>query len=214
MIKRQIKTFTPNFVLHAYSKFKEKNRTQLEVKKWISEGKPSPPPHYIKQKVIQELQIQYGIDVFIESGTYKGDMLKAQIKYFKKLYSIELDEALYLQATTTFRDVNKVQIYQGDSGEVIEEILDNINERALFWLDGHYDFTPITAQGSEVCPVLRELDKISKKNLQHIILIDDYRLFKKRNGYPEFAEVENFIEDKFKNYRVLVDNDIIQLFPN
>ena len=50
-------------------------------------------------------------------------------------------------------------IVQGDSGKVLSEILLEINEPAIFWLDGHYT-AGITARGVKECPIFEELDCI------------------------------------------------------
>ena len=85
-----------------------------------------------------------------------------------------------------------------------------INEPAIFWLDGHYS-AGITARGDKDCPIFEELDAIfDKNNFEHILLIDDARLFIGEGDYPTIEELTNYIRIKKKKYRVNVKHDIIR----
>ena len=92
---------------------------------------------YCKQKNIQNYQNKYGYKLFIETGTYLGDMMEAQKEHFEKLISIELSAVLHQKAMKRFEQYSHINILQGDSGIVINEIINSTNEPALFWLDGH-----------------------------------------------------------------------------
>lgn len=74
-----------------------------------------PPPHPIKQSVIKKFQEKYQIHVFIETGTYLGDMIEAQRRYFTRLFSIELDSKLWEAANKRFEQYKHIKIVQGDS---------------------------------------------------------------------------------------------------
>ncbi len=62
-----------------------------------------PPPTIVKQLVIRQYAWQYGLKTFIETGTYRGDMVDAMRPYFDQIYSIELGKKLYRQARRRFR---------------------------------------------------------------------------------------------------------------
>lgn len=52
-------------------------------------------------------------------------------------------------------------------------MLDNINERITFWLDGYYSCCD-TALGKYWSPLIQELEHIKNHSIKnHIILIDD-----------------------------------------
>ncbi|MGH2645572.1 MAG: hypothetical protein ACRDE2_16600, partial [Chitinophagaceae bacterium] len=40
------------------------------IKQWEGAGKPSPPPHIIKQLTISRLREKFEYNLFIETGTY------------------------------------------------------------------------------------------------------------------------------------------------
>ena len=57
-----------------------------EVRRWENTGRPSPPPHAIKQRVLREFSQRYGLEILVETGTFKGDMIEAMKKDFRQLY--------------------------------------------------------------------------------------------------------------------------------
>jgi len=65
------------------------------VRNWESLGCPIPPPHQVKQIAVEFYKNKYSYNIFIETGTYKGDMVLAQKYNFEKIYSVELDDKLY-----------------------------------------------------------------------------------------------------------------------
>lgn len=79
--------------------FKKKPTPEEEVEAWDKAGKPAPPPHAVKQKAIQWYAEQYGIKLLVETGTFLGDMVAAQLPYFSKIFSIELSQKLHRKAT-------------------------------------------------------------------------------------------------------------------
>ena len=92
---------------------------------------------------------------------------------FKKVYSIDIEERYYEMALLTFQDKElydgvEFNFFLGDSGVVMPEILNNIDEKITFWLDGH-EFYKI--------PLINELESIKNHKIKgHTILIDDVRM--------------------------------------
>jgi len=147
-----------------------------------------PVTHKIKQNTIQKYAKENHYQVFVETGTYLGDMVEAQKNHFKKLISIELGEELFLNAVNRFEEYSHVQILKGDSGIVLKKLLKEISEPALFWLDGHYS-SGITAKSDKNTPIIEELKTILSSPFNHGILIDDARLFTGQNDYPSIPEL-------------------------
>jgi hypothetical protein len=146
----------------------------------------------------------------VETGTYRGDMVEAQKTRFKKIISIELGVDLFEKAKERFHHDKNVIIVQGDSGKVLPIILKDINEPALFWLDGHYS-GGITAKGDKECPIFEELNAIlNTKSFNHILLIDDARCFIGDGDYPTIKKLTEFIRSKNDKYQVEVKHDIIR----
>ena len=183
-----------------------------EMADWEKQGRPFPPPHIVKQNAITEYQQRYDIGTLVETGTYLGDMVEAQKNNFSRIYSIELSKKLHKRATKKFRKEEKIILLQGDSGVKITEVISALNAPAIFWLDGHYS-GGITALGDKECPVIEELSAIFKSTIDHLVLIDDARLFNGTHDYPSLEEVKRIMENSRHNYGMEVGNDIIRLIP-
>jgi hypothetical protein len=183
-----------------------------ELRQWELKGRPVPPPHIIKQRAIAEYQSKYGNRVLVETGTYLGDMVEAQKNVFSTIYSIELSSRLYKQALKRFKGDDRIRLLQGDSGHRLSEIVNQLKEPALFWLDGHYS-GGITAKGDKDCPIPEELEAIFKSSINHVILIDDARLFNGTNSYPDMDQIRNITNRNKKSYQVDIKDDIIRLTP-
>ena len=144
--------------------------------------------------------------IFIETWTHNGDTILNIEPYFNKLYTIELSEMLYNKTKNKYNG-NKINFYLGDSTDVLKEILPNINDDTIFFLDGHYS-SGDTAQGNKDFPLIEEIENINNlfKN-KGIIIIDDLRLFGKNKSSDILAEDWTDInEDKIKiilNDRIL-----------
>lgn len=153
---------------------------------------------------------KHGLDVFIETGTYFGDMVKAVRPFFREVHSIELSCDLYEKAVKRFRPYPSISIYQGDSSDVLPVILKKIHSPCLFWLDGHYS-EGITARGSKDTPVVEELSHIlGRKTYNDVVLIDDAIFFKGSNGYPSLLEVSEQVLKQRPDFTVEVRGDIIR----
>lgn len=169
------------------------------------------PPHYFKQKTVIYYAKKYNINTFIETGTYLGDMVNAVRNIFSKIYTIELDAKLYRRAKDRLQQETNIIIYQGDSTIVLPHILNGIDERSLFWLDAHYS-SGITAKGNKDTPILEELNCILNHYIKnHIILIDDARMFIGKNDYPTIDELLKFIENKNSKFSCKINDDIIRI---
>ncbi len=84
---------------------------------WISNA----PWHTLKQKNIEELQKKTWIKVFVETWTYKWDMLIAQKNNFDLLYSIELSEFYYKRAVELLKEYKHIKLILWDSWEKYEK---------------------------------------------------------------------------------------------
>ena len=51
-----------------------KFRRDLEARReWEKQGRPSPPPHIVKEELIRDYAKTFKTNVLIETGTYLGD---------------------------------------------------------------------------------------------------------------------------------------------
>lgn len=174
---------------------------------------PVPPPHCVKQYAIADARELHALDTMIETGTYLGDMVEAQRSGFKKIFSIELDEKLFSRAQKRFRKYPHIRILKGDSGEVLESVMKQVQGAAFFWLDGHYS-GGITARGKKDCPIFEELDCIlngTQAGTKHVLYIDDARCFNGEGGYPTIAELGAYFNTQSVRHDLTVKDDIIRV---
>lgn len=200
---KRILSLLPEPVQDAY--LKKKHAKQL--KSWIKNNKPTPPPHIVKQEVINSIQRKYGTNILIETGTYLGDMVYAQRNNFEQIYSIELSDHLAQKAKKRFKKNKNITILQGDSGIVLKELLPDINEGVIFWLDGHYS-GGITALGEKECPIIEEIKCILDTQQEHVVLIDDAKDFHENENYPSENEIYTLVKGDFPNSTMRLENNI------
>ena len=203
--QKVISKLTPQCILN-------KNRMLNEYvvfNDWLRNDCQGLPPHVFKQNTIFEFQKKSGYETLVETGTYLGDMVEAQKKFFKKIYSIELSAKLYEMAKRRFSKDSNVEIVQGDSGRMLSTIVSKLDKPAIFWLDGHYS-AGITAKGDKECPIYEELDAIFNGTVKnHILLIDDTHCFIGQGDYPTIDELTKYITDKNSAYKLEIKKDII-----
>lgn len=197
----------------AYKDNKRSTKSRVErsaiIKNWEDQGKPIPPPHEIKQATIEQYQASSGYKTLVETGTYFGDMIEAQRDNFDIIYSVELSKEFWKRAVIRFKKYKNIEIIQGDSGKVLPAIVPGLKSPAIFWLDGHYS-AGNTAKGDKVCPILEEIDAILKNNyFEHILLIDDARLFTGQNDYPTIEHLNRHIQSKNPHYQLKIKDDVL-----
>ena len=210
LVKILPESWVYNYTLNKQIKSISPDMSEVE---WIAKGKLSPPPPAVKRKVIKVYAEKHKINYFVETGTFMGDTSFEMKDVFEKVYTIELDEKLFLRAKNRFEKYPTISVIQGDSGVVLDQILQKISppKTCLFWLDGHYS-GGVTAGHDSIPPILNEIDIIYKYGHNHIILIDDARLFDEtHNGYPSIESLTAHIKTHDKNALIEVKDDLIMI---
>ncbi|MEK7497298.1 MAG: hypothetical protein AAB656_00060 [Patescibacteria group bacterium] len=188
--------------------------SNLEVVVWNIRNRPSPPPHYVKVKIISDYAKRFRTETLIETGTYLGQTVDDLKSTFDMIYSVELDKILYRNAKRIFSRRKNIKIIQGNSSIILPRIIKHIKECSLFWLDAHYS-GGITTRGSKETPILDELQAVARSKVKgHVILIDDAREFTGKGNYPTIKKIRTFVNEKFPNYKIKISDDIIQIYPH
>jgi len=179
-----------------------------------------PPSYEDKKAIIDFYRNKFSLSILVETGTFFGDTVEYFRTKLDKVYSIELSKELADKAVKRFEDCENVSILQGDSGELLASLIVDFKAPALFWLDGHYSSEFFyngeyirTARAHKDTPVEKELDTLLNASHQHIILIDDARLFKGKNDYPTIKNIRKKVIAAKSPYQVFVQNDIIIIIP-
>lgn len=180
---------------------------------WSLKGRTVPAHGMYKWKIIKDRAKKYNIETFLETGTAGGGTVLNLEKYFKRLYTIELDPTLYHQGRARTASCSKIVCIEGDSGVVLRDVLKKINEPTLFWLDAHFSGYG-TARGAMDTPIVQELLSIFEhKNRRHVVIIDDMREFNGTNDYPEIEELKKIINNKAPWCSVSHINDLLVIEP-
>jgi hypothetical protein len=188
-------------------------RDAREIRQWDAAGRPVPPPHSLKQRVLRRHAAEYRLRSLVETGTHVGDMVEAMLRSVDDIYSIELSPRLHEQARERFRGNPRVHLVLGDSSRLLPSILDKLTGPALFWLDGHYS-GGFTARGDRDTPILAELGHIySRPDPGHIVIIDDARCFGVDPAYPSLADVEALVRAHRPDVRIVTVDDSIRITP-
>jgi hypothetical protein len=190
------------------SKFKKVFSKKINA--WSHEIGRHVPSYELKRIVMLQYQKKYDCKIFVETGTYKGETVNYVKNYFEEIYSIEIYEPLYKNALNMFINDNNVNLFLGDSSDVMPIIINKLDKKTLFWLDAHYSGQG-TSMGSLECPIYAELDTIFKANVPFVILIDDARWFGGTNDYPTLHELYLYIYKKYPYAEINVKEDIIRI---
>ncbi len=180
---------------------------------WGLSGRAVPPPGLFKARTVRKYAKQYGLRCLVETGTYRGGMIATVKRDFDEIYSIELSEKLHVVARERFAKDKRVKLICGDSGEELPRVVERLACPALFWLDAHYSGGE-TANGIEGNPIMKEIACILKDRKEHVILVDDMRLFGADPAYPTSeALVAEITETAGERVMLEIRDDILRITP-
>jgi len=154
-------------------------------------------PYQYKAPRLIEFGRKYAINVMVETGTWQGSTTFECFPHFKRQYTIELSHDLWAALQPAMKQRPSIKSLEGDSSVVLrDQVLPELDEPTIFWLDGHYSSTG-TARGNVDSPIFYELTHILQHSLasKFIIIIDDMRLFK---GYV--PECQKYHSDQVQCY--------------
>lgn len=161
------------------------------------------------------------LEVFVETGTYKGDSIERIKPYFNRFYSIELSEYYYHMAKDRFAGDPMVQIIHGDSRDALSRLMPDIQKKSvLYWLDSHWCDDQATGGYTSQCALIEEIQAIQSINKESVVLIDDARLFLSPPGvphdyaqWPAIQEIMRILDERCEGHEAMVLDDVIIYFP-
>jgi len=178
------------------------------------------PTYEEKRNIIENYRDLFQLDCLVETGTFLGDTVEYFRDKFQRIISVELSEELASNAMKRFETFSHISIIQGDSGVVLKDVVKDLASPSLFWLDGHYssdffvgDKHIKTARADKDTPIHKELQILLNDRFQHLILIDDARLFTGRGDYPTLHEIKDLVKKSPFVFDVFVRQDIIHIIP-
>ena len=169
------------------------------------------------REILHGLKVLFSPNVFVETGTFLGETAAWAAGLFDSVYTIEAAKELYLQASQRHTRLNNVKFLNGESQAILAEVVAQLDQPALFWLDAHWSGGPTWGSDQE-CPLLEELAVICASSLNHLILIDDARLFlapppspHKPEQWPDIGQICKILG--LARRRVAIVEDVIIALP-
>jgi len=181
------------------------------VRRWQAHPYGMIPPAAVKHAIIRHYARRFGTRVLVETGTFLGDTVYALRPSFDRIISIELDPQLAAKAMRRFVKDANVSILRGNSGVLLPQVLDELRDPALFWLDAHWS-GGVTAHGDKETPVVAELELVLAHPLaDHVVLVDDARLLGLERDYPTLDEIRTLVSLRRPDWVCELADDIVRL---
>ena len=139
---------------------------------------------------------QHRNPVLVETGTYQGDGVETALALgFPKVISIEIFYDFFDACKKKFAADSRVTILHGNSALMLWDAIKDVDDRITFWLDGHAFPEEDKPLGGKACPLLEELEQISRHRIKsHAIMIDDISSLVKGGCYKGSCFTRNDIE--------------------
>ena len=160
----------------------------------------------IPEQTALDLADKYSLTTFVETGTHVGKTALFAANWFNTVYTIESEPYYYDIAEANLQYKRNVALLFGSSQEVLPTVVRRIVEPTLFWLDAHWSRDLKGQRPFVVNPVLDEIAAIKQLIINHVIMIDDARLFSGDHGWPAFHEIAAAIG---YSYDIWVEQDVI-----
>lgn len=160
----------------------------------------------------------YGVADFIETGTNVGDTALWAAGHFDRVVTIEADPRLRDVAAGRLDAHPHAEVILGTSQQALAGILAG-RGRSLVWLDAHWS-GPGTSGEDYECPIIEEIRLVDAAGGEHLILIDDARLFlnpppppHKAEHWPAIGAILDVLREKHPDAYVGIWRDVIVRIP-
>jgi len=162
------------------------------------------------------------LQIFIESGTYKGDTTRLMCKYYKYVYTFEINPRLFMdsQDASLNNKLSNAHHYFGNCYDLMSKVIAMDNRQCFFFLDAHLSGAD-TSFFEEFVPLYKELQVINDlypQNQFGVVCVDDVRLFMTDNPPDDWKHIkpEKIVESlhKHKVGKTFVVNDRMYIFIN
>lgn len=170
-------------------------------------------------EIILKLKNAYPVPHFIETGTFKGETSYWASRLFNTVSTIENSDTLFRQVKEKYSHISNIHFYYGDTRVKLKEIMSAMDSAGIFWLDAHWSGQKTYGENDE-CPLLDELEIINSSRFDHIVFIDDARLFLSPpprphviDNWPDITTVLDVLQKKSKKRYIVITDDVILAVP-
>lgn len=175
------------------------------------------------KELVRELVQAGGIDVAVETGTYKADGALALREVVSRVWTVELSDLFYERAVARNNARADIHFIHGSSATELPRILASLKEPGLFWLDAHSGGMDLSSgRAGDVgdthqCPLIAELEAI--RDFPHAaascVLIDDARVFLgplphyRASDWPSLLQIVDLLRERSDRHMTILDDIII-----
>lgn len=184
-------------------------RSWHEHLRWkLSESKHEWISTIAKRRSLLDTLRSHNLQILVETGTYFGDTAHFVGSRGYRVVTVEVEPRLAALARERFKPAKNITVLQGDSGRIMAEITSGLDQRALFYLDGHYSGGR-TGRGELETPVLKEVETIlAQAPIGSIVIVDDARCFGSSPDYPLLADFLSGLRRKGVEDAIVMDDSI------
>lgn len=138
------------------------------------QNEPFNGDRYIEQEFLK-LKARFNIRNAVETGTCLGSTTIFLSNNFEKVYTIEISRSFLNIARQKFISHKNIEVFEGDSVEVLSNNLNHLNDQTIYFLDAHW---------LDNCPLKNELCAI--KGRKPVIVIHDFYVPGSSLGYDSY----------------------------
>ncbi len=136
-----------------------------------------------------DLARKFNLKFFVETGTLVGSTTKWASVHFSQVTTIECSKEYAEIAIRNLKMCDNVKIILSKSELVLYEVLMSTHGLALVWLDAHWSRDLKYQRPEVICPVLDEIKCVRTDGRNHVIMVDDVRLFNGKKGWPSHIKM-------------------------
>jgi hypothetical protein len=169
-----------------------------------------------RREYVAAIARKFAVKTFVETGAGgDGGATNVLRHCVDRVILIELRPEYAQYAATKFANDDRVMVIGGDSGPLVERMVEQFDGPMLFWLDAHVDDYDLPLRGEDGdTPIQRELRAIMTKRPQDsVVLVDDARFFGAKPAFPTVEWIRALVERATVPFEVFVKHDIIHIWP-
>jgi hypothetical protein len=172
----------------------------------------------IPKKLVILIKEHFSIEMFVETGTFRGKTSRWAAGIFRDVITIENSRELFESSKETLLNYKNIHPLFGSSPLQLSKVISEIKQPSLFWLDAHW-CGGRTYGEDDPCPLLDEIRIVKQSGYDHILMIDDARFFLKPPPKPQDPDLwpglREILEllNKDEKYFTFISEDVIVSLP-
>lgn len=172
-------------------------------------GLVTAPADRAKRRFLLRLFRERNHELLVESGTFRGGTVEYFLSHAKRIVSVEIETHLHEAACRRFESCPSVELLLGDALDVIPQVLRDVSQPPLVYLDGHFTGGVNQEPGQFVEPAPGILQKLGHLELPTgtSIVVDDLRLFGHGAGFPTLVELTAAARTSFPDAAIYIGID-------